>query len=365
MMSTDRLRRAWRLFAALALLFASVGSPTVVLAGDREHDTNDSDARNQDIERKLEAARGRLENDAREVADLSQQLGGTAMHDVLIGEMFGGRRAILGINLGSNGDVKVDGVYVAGVSPGGPADQAGVKSGDVIVALDGKKLAASGASSANVELMQRLRDVKPGDKVKLQYLRDGKLVNTDVTTRAPEHPRFGAHGGHWAMPAMPPMAPMPPLPPNAPTPPFAPGQLPFFDPFMDAGFGDMEVVTLTPKLGSYFGTDHGALVVRAASADLKLEEGDVITAIDGRPPQSGAHALRILHSYQPGEKIRIAIMRGRKAQTLEATLPERPHGSQRRFFVAPAAPAMPAAPAAPAELPAPPRPPADGANDRT
>ena len=57
---------------------------------------------------------------------------------------------------------------------------------------------------------------------------------------------------------------------------------------------DMELVTLTPKLGRYFGTDKGVLVVRApSSAEFKLEEGDVIVDIDGRAPQNGAHAMRL------------------------------------------------------------------------
>ncbi len=137
---------------------------------------------------------------------------------------------------------------------------------------------------------------------------------------------------------------MPPVPPVPP----------MFDVMIDPGFGEMELVTLTPKLGSYFGTDKGALVVRAPTADLKLEEGDVITAIDGRQPQSGAHALRILRSYQPGEKVKLAILRARKSQTLEVTMPERPAPGSRRYFIgapfeaAPAAPAAPPAPAAPA-----------------
>lgn len=347
MMSNVGFRRAAAPSVALALFFLGVGSSSAGPAG--EGDASDSDAKNQDIERRLEAARGRLENDAREVADLSQQLSGPAMHDVLIGQMFPGRRAILGINIGSRGDLKFDGVYVNGISPGGPADHAGIKAGDVIVALDGKKLMAGGGESADADLMQRLRDVKPGDKVKLQYLRDGKVVNADVTTRAADRHLFAGHDGMgnlWAVP------PIPPVPPT-------PGQFQHFNRFADEGFGDMELVTLTPKLGTYFGTEHGALVVRAPAPDFKLEEGDVITAIDGRAPQSGAHALRILRSYQPGEKVKIAVMRGHKTQTIDATVPAQPRDGGRRFFAAPAAPAAPAA------APVPPRPPADGASDRT
>ena len=88
------------------------------------------------------------------------------------------------------------------------------------------------------------------------------------------------------------------------------------------GMHDMELVTLTPKLGAYFGADRGVLVVRAPRADeFKLEEGDVIIDIDGREPESGPHALRILRSYAPGEKVTLNVLRNRKKVRLEASVP--------------------------------------------
>ena len=95
-------------------------------------------------------------------------------------------------------------------------------------------------------------------------------------------------------------------------------------PFLAQGpLADMELATLTPRLGGYFGTDNGILVVRApAGGALKLQDGDVILSIDGRVPESGPHATRILGSYQPGEKIDIRIMRDRKRMDIATTMPE-------------------------------------------
>jgi S1-C subfamily serine protease len=88
--------------------------------------------------------------------------------------------------------------------------------------------------------------------------------------------------------------------------------------------GELELATLSPRLGSYFGSDKGVLVVRAGSdGPLKLEDGDVILAIDGREPTSGSHATRILGSYQPGEKVSLRILRQHKTLELESVLPER------------------------------------------
>lgn len=84
----------------------------------------------------------------------------------------------------------------------------------------------------------------------------------------------------------------------------------------------LELVTLTPGLGEYFGADKGVLVVRAPKdGTLQLQEGDVIQAIGSREPTSGAHATRILASYQPGENVSIKVLRRRKVVTLNASFP--------------------------------------------
>ena len=100
-------------------------------------------------------------------------------------------------------------------------------------------------------------------------------------------------------------------------------------------FGSAELVPMTPKLGQYFGTETGLLVVRAPDdSRLKLEDGDVIVDIDGRTPANVAHALRILSSYQAGEKLKLNILRMKKRMSFEVTVPEdtsekRLHGPRR------------------------------------
>jgi hypothetical protein len=85
----------------------------------------------------------------------------------------------------------------------------------------------------------------------------------------------------------------------------------------------LEVTTLTPQLGHYFGTEKGVLVVRAPKNDaFKLQDGDVILSIDGREPTSGSHITRILSSYSPGESLTLKIMRDRKTQDMVVTRPD-------------------------------------------
>ena len=84
----------------------------------------------------------------------------------------------------------------------------------------------------------------------------------------------------------------------------------------------MQLVTLTPALGKYFGTDKGLLVVRGPeSAALGLRDGDVILDIGGREPTTPEHAMRILGSFEAGEPLKITIMREQRRQTLDVKIP--------------------------------------------
>jgi S1-C subfamily serine protease len=94
-------------------------------------------------------------------------------------------------------------------------------------------------------------------------------------------------------------------------------------PFGYAGaWSDIELVSLTPTLGAYFGVEKGLLVVRAGRAsELGFRDGDVIIELAGREPQSPEHALRILASFEPGESVAAAIMRQRKREALTIRVP--------------------------------------------
>jgi serine protease Do len=67
------------------------------------------------------------------------------------------------------------GVTVSNVVAGSPADQAGLKVGDTITTVDGKKV------SKGSELVADIAARKPGAKVPLVFLRNGKQQDTTVT----------------------------------------------------------------------------------------------------------------------------------------------------------------------------------------
>src|SRR5579872_2008277 len=67
------------------------------------------------------------------------------------------------------------GVTVSSVVPGSPADQAGLKVGDTITTVDGQKV------SKGSELVADIATRKPGAKVQLGFLRNGKKQDATVT----------------------------------------------------------------------------------------------------------------------------------------------------------------------------------------
>lgn len=67
------------------------------------------------------------------------------------------------------------GVTLSDVVKGSPADQAGLKVGDTITTIDGKKIASGD------ELVSDISGRKPGTKIKVGYIRAGKSGDTSVT----------------------------------------------------------------------------------------------------------------------------------------------------------------------------------------
>lgn len=284
-------------------------------------------AEEEKLETQLEAARKQLEAAAHQVAELTAQLSGPVIEgfkDFDWDSWDEHGRAIIGVQLDpAPGGA---GARVRAVSPGGPAAEAGIHAGDVIVAVNGTEVRGDNPAR---QVMRLIRDVKPDSKVSVRVQRDGGAHEFTVTARSGPNVVF-AHG----------------LPGVGDMLSGLRGPVLLQRPLMD-----MELATLTPQLGRYFGSDKGVLVVRApADGVLKLEDGDVILAIDGREPTSGSHATRILGSYQPGEKVTLRIVRLHKTQDVSTTLPERPserHAAARGARVRQIAPVAPAAPAAP------------------
>ncbi len=243
------------------------------------------------------------------------------------------RRARLGIKVNLRArETDSIGAYVDAVTPGGPADEAGIRSGDLITRLEGKSVLAGGAAEGGdaerqslpgLRLIELAARLEPGDTVPVEYrrgkerrtvsvvtsdepevvARDGRRFSFDfegprgvagVRVPGPDvMERFEVAGPHWQL-------------------------------FSESPLGRLELARLNRDLGRYFGTEEGVLVISApGDSALGLRGGDVVLRVDGRQPSGPSHLLRILRSYETGETFKLDIMRDRKRETVTARIGER------------------------------------------
>lgn len=262
------------------------------------------------------------------------------------------------------------GVRIAAVTPDSPAAKAGLRSGDVMLSVNGKKIA--GNDTAAIENARTLLgDLKQDQVVKLGYAREGKTY--DATMKADAISRmmvFNRSGGDGPMRMRSPGAGhMMMLPPEVemdiermgPKRECAPGNKDCHFPAMVQAFRwqGLNLSSIDTSLGRYFGTDKGVLVV-SSNDDLKgLQSGDVIQRVAGKEVATPREVMRALFDKKEGEQLKVDVLRDRKASTVTLTVPK----ARALPFMTPppappAPPAVPRAPnVAPPALPAAPTPP--------
>ena len=251
----------------------------------------------------MEAARIDMQEAARRLADASRQRI----------SWWGQNRAYLGVLIG---DQSEDGIVVAGVTPAGGAEAAGIESDDVIVAINGESL--TGQDQPLNILHGVLDDVAPGGEVELRVYRDGNIETHEVTTTPSvvhiegQVPmlleKLGQAGRVQITPAAPLTAPRPWL--------NLMGAL--------GGTEQLQLVDIGEDLGDYFGVDGGVLVLNAPGKS-ELKPGDVLRRIDGADVGSANEAYRLLAATS-GDNAEVEIRRkNRKAEVTVAK------GSARTF----------------------------------
>jgi serine protease Do len=216
------------------------------------------------------------------------------------------------------------GVVVDSVDPGGPADKAGVKAGDVITEFDGERV-------RSVRQFSRLVTETPGGRaVAVAISRNGQRSTMTVTAEERGwNDDFSMrlldlrNTARLARPALPPEPPAAPRPPRAAPPaPAAP-----FGIFVSPRRLGVSLETLDDQLAQYFGVKEGVLVksVTADSAAEKagIKAGDVITSVNGRQVYEASDVTRALDRMENTDEFTIEVMRDKKAQTLKGKLEAR------------------------------------------
>lgn len=230
-------------------------------------------------------------------------------------------RGRLGIYVRSEANAETDaiGAYVTGVVEGGPADEAGIEEGDIITRLGGESLTGDSEgedearSVPGMRLVERARALEVGDTVEVGYVRDGETRTARVVAGEFSSPFTML----WADSLS-----------NSPR---IQGMLRRFRELPEVRFRGpetfafrlgallpgLELASLNPELGEYFGAEDGVLVVSVPEdGELGLRAGDVIQSIDGRAVRSPSHAMRILRSYEPDEEVTFEVIRKERRITV-------------------------------------------------
>src|SRR5204863_2286239 len=101
------------------------------------------------------------------------------------------------VNMAANADSVKIGARIAAVTPGGPADKAGLKAGDVITKFNGTALGSARAghedeSGPGMKLVELAHALDPGDTVKVEYRRGNDAKQATLVAEEVE-------GGPWAV----------------------------------------------------------------------------------------------------------------------------------------------------------------------
>lgn len=201
------------------------------------------------------------------------------------------------------------GVFVESVREGSPAARAGLRSGDIIMELDGERV-------RGVRHCSRLvLETPPGRAVKGGIIRDGMRLVLDVTPEA----------------APPLSARLPEISREIERRMRSLSRDFDFDVRIPQGGQrarlGMTVTPLTDQLASYFGVQDGVLVSKveadSPASRAGIRAGDVITAINGRTPRLSADVAASLRAAVPGSTVEIGLVRDKKELTVKATVPDR------------------------------------------
>jgi serine protease Do len=184
------------------------------------------------------------------------------------------------------------GVTISSVVAGSPADQAGLKVGDTITLIDGKKV-AKGA-----ELVSDIASRKPGSKAMLGFVRNGKSQETSVTI-ADRAKLFAARLGDA----------------QDNDDESAPKQ---------SKFG-VTVRKVTPEMADRLDMPQGKGVIvqdvkpRSFAEDVNLGRGDIILEINKQPVNSEEDFARIESSLKSGQDV-VFLVRQRGSTSQDGTI---------------------------------------------
>jgi S1-C subfamily serine protease len=193
------------------------------------------------------------------------------------------------------------GAVIYQVEPDGPAAEAELQKGDIITAVDGEEIKSA------EDLLNVVAAHAPGDTLTLTLHRINEDQPMEVAVTLGQHPDdedkayLGVRLEHSVLPE---------------------GWEEWLPP-MDQPFFESERFVFPPDTD----VEQGAVVMRIAEGspadEAGLQQGDIITAINGEPVESPGDLTNAVAEREPGDKITLTIHRsGEEEQEIEVTLAE-------------------------------------------
>ena len=332
------------------LAFAALAASTAAAQEVTERERQQQEERMREAERRVEEAQQQLQQALRMLQERESRQAREQLQDA-VGELNRAMRELdrdrfnrafefystgplalalsssgpkMGVYLKTGTDAATDsiGAVLDEVVDGGPAAEAGLQAGDIVVRANGKPLARTSRrdTSPSNKLIGIKDELEVGDTLRVEYRRGSQTRTAQIVLGEDESDTGWAYTVAPDVSVLSRGVTVPNISVRSPT-----GVATVFSgAFWPRGWLDMELVELNEELGAYFGTSEGLLVIRAPeNEDLDFRSGDVILNVDGREPTDQAHLVRIMRSYEPGETMHIEITRNRSRQTVSVTVPER------------------------------------------
>jgi len=276
------------------------------------------------------------------------------------------------------------GVAILAVTPGSAAARAGLRSGDRLLAVDERKLAGKDGEARLNEARERIGTLEAGKPVRIRYQRDQREATVEIAPQLGERIMVYRNGDgteyvsntqlrtvriERATPAVAVspgvrteiyrIGPNPDCDGKDKRKPCPAYSLPLISEAMR--WNGLNLATVEPRLGRYFGAERGVLVLSAPAGLKGLEAGDVIQSVDGRNVDTPRETMDALRDKPEGAQVEIGYLRDRSSARLKLSVPKAvawvPPPPPMPPPPPPAPPAPPAAPAAPVPPPPPPPPP--------
>lgn len=280
------------------------------------------------------------------------------------------RRPVIGVVLAPDAQA---GVQIAGVTPDGAAAKAGLKAGDRLLTVDGKAVAGEDAGARMANARDMLGELDTKTPVAIGYLREGREASVSLVPRLDSRVMVWNQADGAVMKAGGPVFIQQGVDgtmaiesdsieiEHLGTTPGMHTEVVRISRSGDCAGGDcrapmlaeafrwngLNLASVDPQLGRYFGTDRGVLVLSPGEDLAGLQAGDVIRNVAGKPVATPREAMDALRAAPAGSKVEVEYLRDRQSARAQVQVPKAIP------FQMPAAPAAPSAQDTPQALAAP------------